>query len=337
MFAGAMAADVKRIVHVSALGADENGKTAFARTKAKADAALVAIGADAVILRPSLVYARDSYGGTAFMRALAGLPGIVPIPPGVAFDPIHADDLAAIVVRCLDRSKVPPGLYEVGGPERLTLREIVGEMRRWLGFGSARAVSVPAWLMRPLLWLGDLAGWLGNPSALRSTTLAQAFATPPAHSDAIVGATGVHPRPMREALATEPASVADRLHARLGFAGPALRIALGAFWVLSGLIALTPAAFEAGRTILEAAGFRTPNADPLIVASAALDIVVGVPMLIGFRVRAAALGQIALTLAYVAALGVLIPELWTDPLGALLKPLALMFASVVVAAMAEDR
>ena len=134
LFKGAAAAGVKRIVHLSALGADADGKTAFARTKAAADAALADIGVDAVILRPSLVYARDSYGGTAFMRALAGLPGIIPIPAGVLFDPIHADDLALIVVRCLDRGAVAPRLYEIGGPQRLSLGQIVAEMRAWLGF-----------------------------------------------------------------------------------------------------------------------------------------------------------------------------------------------------------
>jgi uncharacterized protein YbjT (DUF2867 family) len=337
LFRGAAAAGVERIVHLSALGADAAGKTAFARDKAAADAALAEMDVDAVVLRPSLVYARDSYGGTAFMRALAGLPGVIPIPAGIAFDPIHADDLATIVARCLDRDAVASRLYEIGGPQRMSLQEIVAEMRRWLGFPSARYVSVPTWLMRPLLWLGDIAGWLGNPSALRSTTIVQAYATPPARSNALIKATKVRPRPMRVALAAEPASVADRLHARLGFVGPALRITLGAFWIASGLVALLPPTFEAALTIAAVAGFRSPTADALIYAGAALDILLGLPMLVGVKVRPVALLQAALTAVYVAVIGVLIPDLWTDPLGALVKPLPLIVASLAVAAMAEDR
>jgi hypothetical protein len=60
-------------------------------------------------------------------------------------------------------------------------------------------------------------------------------------------------------------------------------------------------------------------------------------MLIGIRVRAVAFLQVAVTLAYVGVLGVLVPGLWVDPFGPLLKPLALIFASLTVAAMAEDR
>jgi uncharacterized protein YbjT (DUF2867 family) len=258
LFKGAVAAGVKRVVHVSALGADPKGPTAFARNKATADDALVELGPDAVILRASMVYARDCYGGTAFMRALAGLPGIIPTPSGITFDPIHADDLAAIVVGALDRDAVGPRMYEIGGPESLSLRKIVAEFRRWLGFPPARFIRMPDWLLRPMLLLGDLAGWLGNPSAFRSTTIRQARATPRAHSNAIVKATKVRPRPMRVALAAEPASVADRMHARLGLIGPALRIALGAYWLASGLIALTPFSIDGAQQILDAANIHAP-------------------------------------------------------------------------------
>jgi uncharacterized protein YbjT (DUF2867 family)/uncharacterized membrane protein YphA (DoxX/SURF4 family) len=338
MFRGAAAAGVGRIVHMSALGADSRGKTAFARDKAAADAALTKIDIDAVILRPSLVYARDSYGGTAMMRALAGPPGLILIPAGaIAFEPIHADDLGKVVVRCLD-SRVPGRrMYEVGGPETLSLRAIVAEMRAWLGFPPARFVSVPTVLMRPLLWLGDIAGWLGNPNAFRSTTLTQALAMPRARSDAIIQATGMTPRPMREALAAEPAAAQDRLHARLGFAGPALRIALGLFWIVSGLTVVIPTSFTAARTIAEGAGVPAQWSGWAVAIGAAIDVLLGLPMLIGIRVRAAALLQVALALVYVIALSALVPVLWLDPLGALAKALPVIFAALAVAAMTEDR
>jgi DoxX-like family len=54
-------------------------------------------------------------------------------------------------------------------------------------------------------------------------------------------------------------------------------------------------------------------------------------------VRLFAILQVVVGTAYVIALGVLLPELWSDPLGALVKPLPLIVAALVVAAMAEDR
>ena len=338
-FRGAALAGVGRAVHISALGADAAGKTAFARDKAAADAALAEIGdLDVVILRPSLVYARDSYGGTALMRALAGLPGLIPVPAGdIVFDPIHADDLGRIVARCLDPGVPARRIYEVGGPQPMSLRDVVVAMRAWLGFAPAPTVAVPAWLMKPALWLGDLAGYLGSPGPLRSTAIIQAAATPPADSTAIVAATGVTPRSFAAAMASEPANAQDRLHARLGFAGPALRIALGLFWLVSGIVVLFPTPFGAARAIAEAAGFGAPLSTFVTAAGALLDIVLGGLMTLGLWTRRVALVQAAVTVVYVATLGILVPILWLDPLGALVKGLVVVGAALAVAAMEEAR
>lgn len=337
MFRGAAAAGVTRGVHISALGADRDGRTEFARDKAEADAQLLGMDGGPVVLRPSLVYARDSYGGTAMLRALAGLPGNIPLPSGnIAFEPIHATDLAQIVVRCLDGG-LDAGPHEIGGPARMTLGEIIAELRRWLGFAPARFATVPRWVMQPLLWLGDLAGWLGAPSAFRSTTFAQARATPAANADAIRRVTGVAPRPMRIALAAEPAGIQDRLHARLGFAVPALRMVLGLFWLASGVIALLPGPSSAAREIAEAAGVAPAWSALAVLIGSLIDMALGAAMTVGVRVRPVALLQAAVAAAYVAFLGTALPELWLDPLGALVKALPVIFASLVVAAAAEER
>lgn len=292
MFRGAAAAGVRRAVHISALGADPAGATVFARDKAAGDAALLAIDMDTLVLRPSLVYARDTYGGTRAMRALAGLPGIVPILAGpIAFDPIHADDLGDIVARCLGPGVPARRIYDVGGPERLTLRQIVQAMRAWLGFPPAQFFTVPGAVLQPLLRLGDLFGWFGARPAFRSTLLTQALATPLADGAAIIAATGVQPRAMRAAMAAEPAAAEDRLAARLGLVLPALRIVLGVFWIVSGIVTLLPSPFAAARSIAEAAGVSESLSAVVVAAAAVVDIALGIPMLIGLNVRSFALLQ----------------------------------------------
>jgi uncharacterized protein YbjT (DUF2867 family) len=201
LFRGAAEAGVRRLVHISALGADDGGMTAFARDKAAADASLAALDIDWIVLRPSLVCGDENSGGTALIETLARLPGVVPVPQGdMTFQPIHADDLARIVARCLDLGVPARRIYDVGGPETLTLREIISEMRRRRGLPPAYFVAVPDALVRPLLLLGDLAGWLGVAGPLRSTALIQGRRMPLANSAAIVAATGIAPRPMRAAL-----------------------------------------------------------------------------------------------------------------------------------------
>lgn len=338
MMAGAASAGVRSVVQISALGADAAGTTPFARDKAEADAAIARVAPNAFILRPSLVYARDTYGGTRLMRALAGLPGIAPvIDADIAFEPIHADDLARIVVRCLDPDARGRGVYEIGGPQTLSMQAIVAETRWWLGFGAAREVRVPMWLLRPALWLGDGLGWLGAASAWRSTTLTQALAMPRASSHRLIALTGIEPRPMRQALAAEPAGAADRLAARLGFALPALRIALGFFWIISGIVALLPAPFAAARAVAELGGVPAGWSAVAVATMAIVDVALGLPLVIGVKVRLFALLQAAVCLGYIVGLGVLLPALFADPLGAVVKIVPILFAALVVAAAAEDR
>ena len=67
------------MIHVSAIGVARDGPTAFARTKAEADARLAALDLDWTILRPALVLSPGAYGGSAMLRGLAGLPFITPV------------------------------------------------------------------------------------------------------------------------------------------------------------------------------------------------------------------------------------------------------------------
>lgn len=73
LFAACARAGVRRVVQVSAIGADPDGATAFSRSKAKADAFIAGLDLDWIVLRPSLVYGAGSYGGTSLLRGLAAL------------------------------------------------------------------------------------------------------------------------------------------------------------------------------------------------------------------------------------------------------------------------
>lgn len=80
LFEACAAAGVMRIVHVSAVSAEADVTSAYARSKAKADAALERLEANWLIVKPSLVIGRGSHGGTSLMRGLAGLPFVLPLP-----------------------------------------------------------------------------------------------------------------------------------------------------------------------------------------------------------------------------------------------------------------
>jgi uncharacterized protein YbjT (DUF2867 family) len=112
-------------VHVSAIGADAGSESAYARSKAEGEAALLRVRPDAVILRPSLLFGP---GDSSFNRfaSLARMFPILPLPGAdTRFQPVYAGDVAAAIVKAVDGA-VPGGrAYELGGPEIRTLRQMM--------------------------------------------------------------------------------------------------------------------------------------------------------------------------------------------------------------------
>jgi uncharacterized protein YbjT (DUF2867 family) len=113
------------IVHVSALGADPKSESAYARSKAAGEAALLQARPDAVIVRPSLMFGP----GDSFFNRFASLARMLPVLPlagaETRMQPVYAADVAEAIVRAVE-GKVEGGkIYECGGPETRTFRELV--------------------------------------------------------------------------------------------------------------------------------------------------------------------------------------------------------------------
>lgn len=106
LFDACLAADVGRVIQISALGAEPMAGTAYASSKHEADLHLLRLALDGTVVRPSLAHApAGSYGGTSLFRALAALPWLVPVVGrgDQAFQPIHMADLAEGVRRLVER------------------------------------------------------------------------------------------------------------------------------------------------------------------------------------------------------------------------------------------
>ena len=130
----ARAAGAKTLVHVSAIGAEKRSKADYARTKAAGEAAVLERFPDAVILRPSLVFGPEDQLFNRF-AALAGFAPFLPLIGGgrTRLQPVYAGDVAeAIAVACAGRAK-PHTVYELGGPEVVTFRELLDKTMAWSG------------------------------------------------------------------------------------------------------------------------------------------------------------------------------------------------------------
>jgi NADH dehydrogenase len=122
----ANAAGAKSLVHVSAIGADANSKSAYARSKAGGEAEALKTFSKTVVLRPSVVFGPED----RFFNLFAGLARFTPVLPLIGggktrFQPVFAGDVADAVAAALDGKAQPGAAYELGGPEVKTFREIL--------------------------------------------------------------------------------------------------------------------------------------------------------------------------------------------------------------------
>lgn len=143
---------VARLVHVSALGADAEGPSEYARTKAAGEAAVRAAFPKAVILRPSAMFGtEDKFFNKFAALALAG-PVVAVVAPETKLQPVHVDDVARAAVKAVDGAA--EGTYELGGPDVETMRALI---RRTLDvIGRQRGViGLPGFVAGLIATIGD--------------------------------------------------------------------------------------------------------------------------------------------------------------------------------------
>lgn len=324
---------IRRFIQISAISAGEKAGSAYAATKQKTDEFVASTNLNWVILRPSLVYAQGAYGGTALFRAMAALPFRQPLPGNgdQVFQPIHVDDLCRTVLRILENPAINQIVIDPVGPEVLSLRQILTDLRSWLGFSPARFITVPMAVVRLASRLGDFLGGPLNTTALRQLQFGNtgdygSFAT----------VSGVTPQNWKDALRRSPAQVQDRWHARLYFVRPLLRLALAAMWLASGVLGLlvpTDTADAVGAFFA-----LSPTALQIAIWGSSLtDILMGCLVLLRYRPGPLACAQLLLVAGYTALLGIAQIGLWSDPLGPLLKNLPIAVAILALAAIERDR
>lgn len=337
LFAACQRAGVRRLVHVSAVGVDKEHATAFMQTKREADAVLMASPLEWTILRPSVVVGRGAYGGSALIRALAALPGVMPVIPDAGeLQIVQADDLAATVAFFLQPDAPGRMVLDVVGPERLSLVDAMLAYRRWLGLSAPRSVAVPRWLALAGYRLGDLAGWLGWRPPIRSTAgreIARGSVGDPAEWTRL---TGIAPRSLAAALAAAPAAAQDRWFARLFLLKPVVIVVLAAFWIVTELVTIGPG-YAAALALLREAGLDGAWGFAAGVGGATLDTLIGLGMVLRRTAKPALIASLIVSVVYLAIGTITLPWLWADPLGALTKIPVVLALTLVALAILDDR
>ncbi|MEF7615227.1 complex I NDUFA9 subunit family protein [Aquincola sp. MAHUQ-54] len=189
------AAGVRRVLHVSALGASSSAPSRYLRSKAAGEAVLESSGLDLTVLRPSVLFGAED----RFLNTFAGLQAVFPVIPlagaDARFQPCWVDDVAEALVRCLERPETIGQTYECAGPQVYTLRELVRLAGRWAGHPRP-VLALPGALGR--LQAGAMSLMPGEP--LMSCDNLDSMKVPNVATGALPGlpALGITPAPLEQ-------------------------------------------------------------------------------------------------------------------------------------------
>lgn len=148
-------AGVARLVQISAIGADADSDSAYARSKAEGEAEVLKHFPTAVILRPSVIFGPEDGFFNKF-AAMSRLGPVLPIVgPATRFQPVYVDDVARAAVAGVTGAAAP-GIYELGGPDIDTFKGLMERMLEVIGRRRA-VIGLPMFAAKAIALGGDLA------------------------------------------------------------------------------------------------------------------------------------------------------------------------------------
>jgi uncharacterized protein YbjT (DUF2867 family) len=331
LFNACVRAGVPRVIQISALGADEGAETRYHLSKAQADRHLRALPLDWTIVQPSLVFGPHGTSARLF-TTLASLP-LIPLPGrgDQRIQPIHIDDLVEGMAILLESAASIHRVVPFVGPEALTLREYLADLRAGMRLPRARFIPVPFPFVRMAARLGNrVGGALLTEDALRM----------------LVRGNTAGGGPMREVLGREPLPPSRfimpdearslRHEAQLCWLLPLLRWSVALVWIFTGIVSLGLYPVSASLELLARSGVPEALGPLFLYPAAALDLALGIGILAMRRRRLLWLAQIVLIAVYTLIITVRLPEFWLHPYGPLLKNLP-MLAAIYLLYRFEDR
>jgi hypothetical protein len=267
--------------------------------------------------------------------AFSALP-VIPIMPNTGqLQVVLLDDVVRAVEHFLQPGAPSRQIVELVGPERHSFAEVVSIIRRWCRWRPAREVRLPRSLMNAFYRLGDAISLLGWRPPVRTT----------ARLEIARGAVGdvagmkrlqISPKGLGEFLAAEPASVQERWFAAMYLLKPVTFVVLCLFWVSTAWVSMGPG-WEYGIGLMREGGVEGRMAALTVIAGALSDLAIGLAIAYRPTSRYGLYAAIALSLTYAVIGTILVPRLWADPLGPMLKIWPIIVLHFVALAILKDR
>jgi len=337
LFDACVTVGIKKIIQISALGIEQSD-VAYAASKKAADDYLLTLPIKSIILRPSLVYGRGSYGGTSLFRGLAGLPWITPVPGNGTqeFQPIHLEDLSRAIIKLIHLPIEQSVVFSAVGTKQITLTNVLTKIRAWLGFAKSKLIFVPLMFIRLGAFFGDLIPY----SVLNTNSyklLIQNNVTTSEETQKFHNAIGFIPREFTTGLYSHPSAVQDRSHARLYFLKPVLKFSLAFIWLFTAISCLFFYPKSSSYALLGQIGVNDFWQPILFYGACLIDAGIGLALLFSIQLKKIGLLQILIILVYSAILTWKLPNLWFEPFAPLAKNIPLLVAILISLALESDR
>lgn len=315
-----------RAIQISALGTTA---TAYLSSKRAADQALRSLlGEQGVVLRPGLVFGNDG-DSTRFFLMMASLPVQGDLRGAGDVQPIHVDDVAALVVRVAEGARVAGGILEAPGPRRLGYREWMATYRDGLQLAPPVRIPLPAWAMAAAARLAGLVpGSLLTPDTwamLRAGNIGD-----PGPAQALLGRRLTPPHRFVAADAAEWL----RLRALAQWRRPLFIAVLGLIWLASALLSAGIFPVASSLALLAPFGLSGPAAMAVLALAIVADLSMAA-LTVWRPGRRLWQAQIALIVGYSLLVAWKLPMFLIHPFGPILKNLAVIV--LLVELWAEER
>ena len=323
----AEAGQVRVVIQLSALGADEEANTAYHLSKKAADNCLASLPLRGFILQPSLVYGKDGSSAGVF-KTLASMPLALRFGSGAQLvQPIHVDDVVAAIVRLIAEPLENAGRIPLVGPRALPFTDYLAALRAAMGMGKLRVLRLPDALAQLVANLGALLpGALLDRDAL--SMLNRGNSADPGPTMRLLGRI---PRAI-ENFIEDPR--AERAQAKLNWLLPVLRLSIAFVWIATAIVSYGLYPIEDSYALLERSGVPPAMAPLMLYGAATFDLLLGIGILL-IRRRWLWNAQLALIGFYTIVIAWKLPEFLLHPYGPLTKNLPMLAAIWLLAEFEE--
>ncbi len=326
LFDASVTAGVKQVIQISALGAEADAISQYHRTKQQADAHLMALPLNWNILLPSIVYGSGAKS-MALFRAVASLPLIPLIDKGdQAIQPIHIDDVVRVVEAIIADDNIHQQRFELVGPQAITFKQLYSQLRSWLGLGHARFIRLPYTLA---LIAGRSAGFLPH-TPINKDSVQMLRNGNTADVEPLIKQFSFTPMSFEQSLQNAPAQQADRWHAGLYFLKSLLRLSIAFLWIFTAIVSCFFYPVESSYEMLALAGISGIWAPFILYGAAAMDLAIGITLLLSYRIRLVGIIQISIIFLYMLLISLSQAEQWLHPFGPISKNIPLLMAISVM-------